>query len=286
MSACGVLLCAWLQAVPVPGPSIAIEARHLAMEGHVFSGRELPLTLRVYGAQGRRLDLRVRPYQLAYSLAAPAGPAIEVAQGAELGPAAWHDFSLALDCPAFEQAVEWELQFLARTGAEETWQVAGRARLVLHPPDLCGPLRADARERSWFVSDAPGALKAFLTREGIPFGDLDLPAGREAWTRSRTKAESAASAPRAPVAGREPLVLLVRTSDLQESARSSAFTEKSSCLLVFEPTAHAPALQHEPGRTRVTLDLELIARLGEDPRAQLALVEAVELTRRDTPTDG
>ncbi len=275
MSACAVLLLASLQAAPTPGPPIAVEAvQHGATEWHVFSQQSIPLTLRVYGGQGRRLDLRAEPYQLAQALAAPIGPAIDVATGAELGTSAWHDFPLVLDCPAVERAVSWELRLAARMDGEEAWRPVGRARLELHPPDLLGPLRAHARQQPWFVSDGQGALKAFLNREGIPFRDLEQPGGREAWAGSRgARLRGAASAKGGT------LLLLVRASDTHVDTPLGVVLGEAPCALVFEHSECSLALRLDPGRTRVTLDLGLIARLTDDPRAQLALVQAIELTQ-------
>lgn len=255
------------QATPVAGPSVAVEALELAAtQGHVFSGRALPLTLRVHGAQGRRLDLRVQVAQLAHALSAPLAAPIEVAEGIQLGTSAWHDFPFKLDCPELERAVTWELRFLARTGAEQLWESAGSARLELHPRDLLAPLRALTREQRWFVHDASGALKTFLMGAGIPFADLDRPEGRDAWARAR-----------GANLGHDTLVLWVRTKE--ERGRPSAVLDEAKRALVFEEAPAPLALRLEPAKTRVTLEPATIARLSDDPRAQLALVEAVELTR-------
>jgi hypothetical protein len=282
MCALAVLLWTCWQAAPAPGPALAVEELRLAAtQGHVFSRRALPLTLRVLGGQGRKLDLRVQAYQQAHALAVPAAPAVEVASGAELGASAWHDFPFLLDCPAVERAVTWELCFLARTGAEEEWTSAGRARLELHPPDMLEPLRAHARRQGWFVGDPEGALAGFLNAAGIPFRDLDRPAGREAWARAR-HAASSARPPSASLA--RPIVLWVRARD-ERAGRPSSVLEEAARLLLFEETTCALALRLEPGKTRVTLERGRIARLADDPRAQMALVEAVELLHRD-PSDG
>jgi hypothetical protein len=262
------------QASPVPGPPIAVEVVELGpTAGHsssaFFSGSRLPLTLRVLGAQGRRLDLRVQVLQLAHALAAPLEPALDVAAGAELGPSAWHEFPLALACPALERAVTWELRFLARTRGEDPWEPAGSARLELHPPDLLAPLRALAREQRWFVRDPGGSLKSVLAGARIAFSDLDRPEGRDAWTRGR------ASRPAA-----EALVLWVRAKD-ERDRRADAVLEEAARALLFEDAGLPLTLRLEPGKTRVTLDLATLARLSADPRTCIALVEAVDLTHRD-----
>jgi hypothetical protein len=262
-----------MQATPVAGPSIAVEALGLAdTQGHVFSGRALPLTLRVHGAQGRRLDLRVQPFQLAHALAAPIGPPIEVAAGVELGASAWHELAFVLDCPAVERAVTWELRFLARTSAQAAWEGAGSARIELHPRDAMAPLRALAAEQRWFVHDASGVLKTFLTGARIPFTDLDRADGRDAWARAR-EARGADGV----------LVLWVRGMEERES--SGSVLAETARALVFEETP-APLVQRlEPHKTRVSLERGTIARLADDPRAQRTLVAALSLTRHDL-TDG
>jgi hypothetical protein len=267
-----LLFWAAVQATPVAGPRIAVEVPELAAsQGHVFSGRPLPLTLRVHGGQGRRLDLRVQVVQLAHALAVPLAPPLEVAAGVELGKSAWHDFAFVLDCPSLERAVTWELRFQARTDedsddSDEEWESAGSARLELHPRDLAAPLSVLARREAWFVHDEAGGLKAFLAGAGIPFTDLDRPDGRDAWARARgaRRAEDA-------------LVLWVRTE--AERGRTSPVLDEAARALVFEATPAPLALRLEPARTRVTLEPATIARLSGDPRALLALVEAVGLTR-------
>jgi hypothetical protein len=264
-----LLLWASLQATPVAGPSIGVEARGLdATQGHVFSGRVLPLTLRVLGGQGMLLDLRVQAVQLAHALAAPVGPPVEVAAGLALGTSAWHEIPFALDCPPVERAVEWELRFLARAspGGEGSWESAGSARLHLHPADLLAPLRRLALEQRCFVHDASGTLKTLLTGALIPFADLDRPEGRDSWARARGARLLD-----------EALVLWVRAKE--EQRRPSPVLDEARRALVFEEALAPLALRLEPAKTRVTLELATIARLSDDPRAQQALVEAVGLTR-------
>lgn len=262
------LLCLAPQAVPRPGPPIAVEVLELATtEGHVFSQRDLPLTLRVHGAQGRRLDLCVQVFQLAHALAAPVTVPLEVAAGVELGTSAWHEFSFVLDCPAVERAVIWELRFVARTSTDGAWEPAGSARLVLHPPDLLAPLRACAREQRWFVSDPGGTLKTFLTGARIPFSDLDRADGRDVWACSRGSRLVA-----------DALVLWVPTKG-ERARRPSSVLDEAARALFLEEGVRTLTLRLEPGKTRVTIDLATLARLSDDPRAQIALVEAVELTR-------
>jgi hypothetical protein len=265
-----------VQATPVAGPRIAVEAPELAAsQGHVFSGGPLPLTLRIHGGQGRRLDLRVQVFQLAHALAAPLAPTLEVAAGVELGTSAWHEFPFVLDCPALERAVTWELRFQARTDAagDGTWESAGSARLELHPRDLAAPLRVLARAEAWFVHDHAGALKAFLAGAAIPFSDLDRPDGREAWARARGARRAG-----------DALVLWVRTE--AERGRTSTLLDEAPRALVFEAAPAPLALRLEPARTRVTLEPATIARLSGDPRALLGLVEAVGLTRCNLPDEG
>jgi hypothetical protein len=265
VSPTALLLC-FVQATPVAGPAIAVEVREFgATEGHVFSARALPLTLRVLGGQGMRLDLGLQVVQLAHALAAPLGGLIEVASDVQLGPSAWHELPFVLDLPAVERIVTWELRFLARaTGegsAHGSWTSAGSARLELHPQDLLAPLRAHAREQRWFVHDAAGALKTFLERAGVPFADLDRADGKEAWARTRGPDDV--------------LVLWVRSKE----ERASAVLDDSGRVLLLEDAPVPLALRLEPARTRVTLELATIARLATDPRAQTTLVEAVGLTR-------
>jgi hypothetical protein len=256
----------------MPGPKIAVEAlRPGGGELRFFSGRELPLTLRVHGAQGQRLELEVRAVQLAHALAVPVGPAVSVASGVELGERAWHEFPLKLATPALESAVTWELRFLARTEGEP-WQPAGTTRLELHPPDLLAPLRAHARARGWFVSDRPGALKAFLNAAAIPFSDLDQPSAREALERCRATRGGSD----------RPLVLCVRDPGIAELQPGTSAAGAGT--LVFEDLP-AHALRWEPERSLVALDRGVIARLPDDPHAQIALVEAVALTQRPPGTD-
>ena len=265
----GLLLWASPQSTPVAGPAIAVEVPELgATQGHVFSGRALPLTLRVHGAQGRRLDLRVQVVQLAHALAAPLAPPIDVAAGVELGTSAWHELPFVLDCPALERAVTWELRFLVRTRTEGegVWESAGSARLELHPRDLLAPLRGLAREQRWFVHDGSGTLKTFLKGAEIPFADLDRPDGRDVWARARG----------AHLAG-DTLVLWVRTKE--ERGRPSGVLDEAPRAIVFEEAPVPLALRLEPAKTRVTLEPATIARLSDDPRAHVALVEAVKMTR-------
>jgi hypothetical protein len=268
------LLWAALQEDPVAGPPIAIERVAPGVhEQHVFSGRTVALTLRVFGAQGRKVDVALRLYQLAHALAAPAGPAVEVASEVELGKSAWHDFTTSLDCPLVERASTFEVRFLARMHGEESWRDAGRARLELYPPDLLGGLRARAREKPWFVSDARGALKAFLSAHSIAFLDLERPEGKDAWARSQ-------GANRDLEALQAPLLLFVLPDG---AARSAALPEQAFRAIVFDATARAPLLVLEGGRSRLTLRPDLIPRLMDDPRAQSELVEAIDLLLLSDP---
>ena len=272
----GLLICAALQVASAQGPPLAVEAVPLESPGaRFFSGQRIRVAFRIYGGQGRELDLRARPFQLAHSMAAPMGPSIEVATGVELGEEAWHDFSLTLDCPAVNRVTTWELRHQCRVVGEDSWQSVGATRIELYPPDLLQPLRALAKAQRWFVSDPPGRLKAFLIEHGIPFRDLETPGGRQAFEQHG--------------AGTRPgLVLWVR--EPVESRRSpiprrrTPVPEKAARVLVFdEPSPILPhaTLRLEPRRTRVTVDVHLLSSLTSDPRAQMRLAEAIRLTQSD-----
>ena len=271
----GLFICTALQAGPPQGPPVAVEAVGLE-EAHFFSDQQIRLALRFYGGQGRELDLRARPYQVADALAAPVGPPIGVAAGVELGDEAWHDFSLVLDVPAVNRVTTWELRHQSRLADEDAWQAAGRTRLRLYPTDLLRPIRSLATTESWYVYDPPGRLRAFLTRHGIPFRDLDAPGAPEALTRSLR-----GSAADGRVVTERTLVLWVRAPiDGRPRPRTSA-AEQAPRALVF--ARRSPVLPHttlrlEPDRTRVTVDIDLLSSLTDDPRAQLALVEAIRMT--------
>ena len=59
---------------------------------------------------------------------------------------------------------------------------------------------------------------------------------------------------------------------------------KAARILVFdEPSPLLPCttLRLEPHRTRVSVDIQLLSSLTDDPRAQLRFVEAVRMTRLD-----
>lgn len=273
-----LLVCAALQAGPAQGPSVAVEAVPLqSSKKHFFSGQQIRVAFRFYGGQGRELDLRARPYQLAHSMAAPVGPSIEVAAGVRLGDEAWRDFSLTLDCPAVKRMTTWELRYQSRVVGEDSWQSAGTTRIELYPPDLLQPVRSLATTQPWFVSDPPGRLKAFLTGHGIPFQDLGSPAGRQAFEHRRVKPERA-------------LVLWVREPvdperpPVQRPRIPVAALERARRILVFaEPPPVLPytTLRLEPHRTSVTVNIDLLSSLTDDPRAQVQLVEALRMTQID-----
>ena len=143
--------------------------------------------------------------------------------------------------------------------------------------DLLQPIRSLAKTRTWFVSDPPGKLKAFLKGHGIPFQDLGSPAGRQAFESRRTKTEGV-------------LVLWVREPvdpDLRRVQRPRtpvAGLEQAARVLVFrEPSPVLPhtTLRLEPHRTSVTVDINLLSSLADDPRAQAQLVEALRMTQID-----
>jgi hypothetical protein len=208
-------------------------------------------------------------------LAAPVGPSIEVATGVELGGEAWHDFSLTLDCPAVNQITTWELRHQIRMVGEDSWQSVGTTRIAVYPPDLLQPLRKLATTQPWFVSDPPGKLKAFLTEHGIPFRDLESPAGRQTFERGQVKAEPALVLwVREPVDPRRPPVPRRRMPAPAKAARVLIFDEPSPVLLYT-------TLRLEPHRTSVTVDMNLLSTLTDDPRAQMRLVEALRMTQFD-----
>ena len=273
-----LLICAALQAGPAHGPPVAVQAIGRASSEarfFFFSGQQNRLPIRFYGGQGQKLDLRARPFQLAHSMAAPVGPSIEVAAGLELGDEAWHDFSLILDCPPVNRITTWELRHQSRVAGEDTWRSVGTTRIDLYPPDLLQPLLKLTTTQRWFVSDPPGRLKAFLAQHGIPFRDLESPGSREAFERDR--------------AGTEPaLVLWVREPVDPErrpvQRRRRPAPEKAARVLIFdEPSPVLPhtTLRLEPHRTSVTVDINLLFSLTDDPRAQMRFVEAIRMTQFD-----
>jgi len=284
------IVCAALQAGSAQGPAQGpargpAQASSVAVadvppenaEIHRFSGQQIRIAFRLYAGQGRKLDLGARPYQIAHSMAAPVGPWIEVATDVELGGEAWRDLSFTLDCPPVDRITTWELRYRSRWAGEDSWQPAGTTRIALYPPDLLQPIRSLATSEPWFVSDPLGRLGAFLTGHGIPFQDLGSPAGRQAFEQRRAKAQPAlvlwVSEPVDPELPRVPRA--PRPVDaLERAARALVFARPSPVL----PTT---TLRLEPQRTRVTVDIDMLASLTDDPRAQSQLVEALRMTRID-----
>jgi len=273
-----LLICAPLQAGPLQGPPVAVQAvPRESSEARFFfiSGQQIRIPIRFYGGQGQKLDLRTRPVQLAHSMAAPVGPSIELATGLELGNEAWHDFSLTLDCPPVNLITTWELRHQSRVAGDDTWQSVGTTRIELYPPDLLQPLRKLTTTQRWFVSDPTGRLKGFLTKHGIPFRDLESPGGRQAFER-----DSAGTEPALVLWVREP----VDSERPPAHRRRRPAPAKAARVLIFDEPA--PVLPHttlrlEPHRTSVTVDINMLSSLTDDPRAQMRFVEAVRMTQFD-----
>ena len=72
-------------------------------------------------------------------------------------------------------------------------------------------------------------------------------------------------------------LLLWVQSGADAQTRPAAALMEAPRALVFDETARATLLVREAGRNRLTLCGEVITRLMDDPRAQSALVDAVEL---------
>ena len=260
-------------------PAVAVELdQRTAAAPHFFADHQLTLGLRVYGAQGRRIDLRVQPFLLNATRAVPVGDALAVVDDAQLGERAWHELPFTLDAPSLEPkretAVTCELRFSVRYSGETEWRAAGRDRIELYPADLLGPLRALGGRGELFVADDAGSLADFLRASEVLFHDLRTPGGAAALHRLKTR-----------VGPRRPVLLWVRSEVAKPTLRAPrSLLAEIDNLVVFErPPDDFPytTLRLEPERTTVSVDIATISALAHAPRAQQLLVRAARLARTD-----
>lgn len=241
--------------------------------GHLFCDREARLEISVSSPHRRSIDLRARLVQLGSGLAAPVGNAFPVAANEGIGPSA-RMLPVRLTLPKVKRVSNLELQFSWRNPGEETWLPAGRAPLRIYPTDTIEPLRSMCEDRLVLVLDPEGRLRSFLRKEHVAFVEL-----------SPSMAGSVLPSPESsrPKAGPENALAIWVQGDPHSAPRDSRRTLESlfrvaGTVIVLRGVSsdyQKIMLVRTPERTRIDVEMARLPSLADDPRSQLAFVEAV-----------
>jgi hypothetical protein len=243
---------------PVVQAEIGVSASPTARLQHVFGGGSVPVPMVVYGVSGVRADFKARLFQLPQGLAVPVGEYMNVASDVDFSTVPRRELTFDVAIPRSSVSLASRSSFSCAPTRIATGSalVACSLSLRAYPNDLLKPLKRWAERRPLRLQDPSGKLERFLTAQGISFLDLNA--------RSLEKSD------------RPVITLLVDGSDDLAVAKSRA--RRGETVVVFRERAGAfPRIDRTrwQGGALLIVELELLDRLGLDPRAQKLLLEIV-----------
>jgi len=240
--------------------------------GHLFCDREARLEISVSAMHQRPIDLRARLVQLGSGLAAPVGEASPVIANEGIGPTS-RVFPFRFTLPKVKRVSNVELQFFWRNPGEETWFPAGRAPLRIYPADAVEPLRSIGENKSLLVLDAEGRLRSFLRKENVAF--VELSTSMTGSVSPSPEASPSKSGPKNALAIWVPGEPHSRPRDSRRTIER--LFRMAGTVMVLGVSNDYPMLKliRTRNRTRLDVEMPLLPSLADDPRSQLAFVEAV-----------
>lgn len=225
---------------------------------HSFGGQEITLPIAVQTSSREQINLKAKLTQVTFSLTAQHNIVPEISLPLEQENRARADREVKLELPTVQRETDFQLSFQAQTESQDLWSEAGIVQIRVYPKDLLAPLKNWSRKVQLRLDDREGILEYLLATQEVAFVD------------SRAQMEKLEGVP---------VVTMIVKNTQKVSLPRRPLAPHNSIIVFNEHVENVPKVVVTPlgtGRL-IQVDLHIIKRLLEDPRAQKQFLEIIQL---------
>ena len=226
---------------------------------HRFGGQEIILPIAVRADSLEQIDLKSSLVQVTSSLAAELAVTPEMRLKPDREERTKTRGDVKLELPVVRRETNFQLRFQAKSGSQNQWSEVGMFHIRVYPRDLLAPLKDWSQRIQLRLDDRQGILEDLLEAQDVVFVDS-----------------------KAPLEKREgvPVVTMIVRDNPQASLPRRPLGPGGAVVVFNERVKNLPKVVVTPSGAGllVRVDLQIIQRLLEDPRAQKQLLEIVGLT--------
>ena len=228
---------------------------------HSFGGQEMTLPLAIQTSSREQIHLRATLTQVTFSLAAEHNVVPEISPPLEQEDRPRADREVKFELPTVQRETDFQLSFQAQTASQDLWSEAGVVHLRVYPKDLLAPLKTWSQRVQLRLEDSEGILEGFLEAQNIAFVDSKAQMEKREGVSVVTiiiKNRHKVSLPRRPLVPHHSIIVF--NEQVENLAK-----------VVVTPFGQGQLIQ---------VDLQIIQRLSEDPRAQKQFLEIIQLAHQ------
>ena len=225
---------------------------------HSFGGQEIKLPIAVQTSSREQINLKAKLTQVTFSLTAQHNIVPEISLPLEQENRARADREVTLELPTVQRETDFQLSFQAQTESQDLWSEAGIVQIRVYPKDLLAPLKTWSRKVQLRLDDREGILEYLLATQEVAFVD------------ARAQMEKL---------GGVPIVTMIVKNTQKVSLPRRPLAPHNSIIVFNEQVENVPKVVVTPFGTGrlIQVDLQIINRLLEDPRAQKQFLEIIQL---------
>ena len=225
---------------------------------HSFGGQEIKLPIEVQTSSREQINLKAKLTQVTFSLTAQHNIVPEISLPLEQENRARADREVKLELPTVQRETDFQLSFQAQTESQDLWSEAGIVQIRVYPKDLLAPLKKWSRKVQLRLDDREGILEYLLATQEVAFVDSRAQMG---------KLEGV------------PVVTMIVKNKQKVSLPRRPLDPHNSIIVFNEQVENVPKVVVTPFGTGrlIQVDLQIIKRLSEDPRAQKQFLEIIQL---------
>ena len=203
-------------------------------------------------------NLKAKLTQVTFSLTAQHNIVPEISLPLEQENRARADREVKLELPTVQRETDFQLSFQAQTESQDLWSEAGIVQIRVYPKDLLAPLKNWSRKVQLRLDDREGILEYLLATQEVAFVD----------SRAQMKKLEGV-----------PVVTMIVKNTQKVLLPRRPLAPHNSIIVFNEQVENVPKVVVTPFGTGrlIQVDLQIIKRLSEDPRAQKQFLEIIQL---------
>ena len=231
------------------------ESEHVV---HSFGGQEIKLPIEVQTSSREQINLKAKLTQVTFSLTAQHNIVPEISLPLEQENGARANREVKLELPTVQRETDFQLSFQAQTESQDLWSEAGIVQIRVYPKDLLAPLKNWSRKVQLRLDDREGILEYLLATQEVAFVD----------SRAQMKKLEGV-----------PVVTMIVKNTQKVLLPRRPLAPHNSIIVFNEQVENVPKVVVTPFGTGrlIQVDLQIIKRLSEDPRAQKQFMEIIQL---------
>lgn len=234
-----------------------------------FGNKTADIFLSVTNHCSDAFGLKVEFRQLAGRIAAPLGVVHERAYDPESKPEGMKEVSFSLTIPAVQRETDFELVYFVQKEKKGSWEIADSMTLKVYPDTLLEKMHSYAKDSTFIILDASGALQKLMKDQKVPFIDLPGEYSRVEKIDPETRVVALCST--------EPVKDDKTWDELEEYV--AIVEEFTDAVIVFKKRSSELSqlyVKEKDEVFHVVAEIDLLEDLPENPKSQQNLLQVID----------